>query len=96
MEDADLDLAEIKSLLARVAKAIHQQPTRVKYMMNNFVIAVGGYVKPLSKLALDTGKEIGKVSGDLVGDCKINYAPDQIKKMHARGTLGKKRKSPKC
>ena len=26
-EDADLDLAEIKSLLERVAKSIHQQPT---------------------------------------------------------------------
>src|SRR5437867_4471480 len=85
-EDKDLD--EIKKLLARVAKAIHQQPTRVKYMMNNFIIAVGGWVKPLSKLAVDTAKEIGKVEVDLVGDCKINYAPDQIKKMHARGTLG--------
>jgi hypothetical protein len=30
-EDADLDLAEIKSLLQRVAKSIHQQPNRVKY-----------------------------------------------------------------
>src|SRR5262245_32751243 len=40
-EDANLDLAEIKSLLARVAKAIHQQDNRVKYVMNGFVIAVG-------------------------------------------------------
>src|SRR4029077_8132010 len=39
-EDADLDLAEIKSLLQRVAKSIHQQPNRVKYVMNGFVISV--------------------------------------------------------
>src|SRR5258708_13377551 len=46
-EDANLDLAEIKSLLQRVAKSIHQQPNRVKYVMNGFGIAVACYVKPL-------------------------------------------------
>ncbi|MFM9963688.1 MAG: DNA alkylation repair protein [Planctomycetaceae bacterium] len=95
-EDADLDLAEIKSLLKRVAKSIHQQPNRVKYVMNNFVVAVGCYVKPLHKLAVDTANGIGKVSVELVGACKIPYAPDQIKKFAARSEIGKKRKSPKC
>src|SRR5882762_860524 len=66
-EDAELDLAEIKKLLNRVAESIHDQKTRVKYTMNNFVIAVGAYVKPLSKLAIDTAKGIGKVEVDLVG-----------------------------
>jgi 3-methyladenine DNA glycosylase AlkD len=95
-EDADLDLAEIKSLLQRVAKSIHQQPNRVKYVMNSFVIAVACYVKPLHKLAVDTAKGIGKVAVDLVGDCKIPFAPDHIKKFEARSAIGKKRKSPKC
>ena len=95
-EDADLDLAEIKSLLQRVAKSIHQQPNRVKYVMNSFVIAVACFVKPLHKIAVDTANGIGKVSVDLVGDCKIPYAPDQIKKFEARSAIGKKRKSPKC
>ena len=95
-EDADLDLAEIKSLLARVAKSIHQQPNRVKYVMNSFVIAVACYVKPLHKLAVDTAKGIGKVDVCLVGACKIPFAPDHIKKFQARSEIGKKRKSPKC
>ncbi len=95
-EDAELDLAEIKSLLQRVAKTIHQQPNRVKVVMNGFVVAVGCYVKPLHKLAVDTAKGIGKVAVDLVGDCKIPFAPDQIKKFAARSAIGKKRKSPKC
>jgi 3-methyladenine DNA glycosylase AlkD len=95
-EDADLDLAEIKSLLQRVAKSIHQQPNRVKFVMNGFVIAVACYVKPLHKLAVDTANGIGKVAVDLVGACKIPFAPDQIKKFEARSTIGKKRKSPKC
>lgn len=95
-EDADLDLAEIKSLLQHVAKSIHQQPNRVKYVMNGFVIAVACYVKPLHKLAVETAKGIGKVAVDLVGDCRIPFAPDQIKKFEARSAIGKKRKSPKC
>jgi 3-methyladenine DNA glycosylase AlkD len=95
-EDADLNLGEIKSLLERVAKSIHQQPNRVKYVMNSFVIAVACYVKPLHELAVDTANGIGKVSVDLVGACKIPFAPDQIKKFEARSAIGKKRKSPKC
>jgi 3-methyladenine DNA glycosylase AlkD len=95
-DDAELDLAEIRSLLDRVAKTIHDEPNRVKYVMNSFVIAVACYVKPLHKLAVDTAKSIGKVSVELVGDCKIPYAPDHIKKFAARSAIGKKRKSPKC
>jgi len=95
-EDADLDLAEIKALLQRVAKSIHQQPNRVKYVMNGFVIAVACYVKPLHKVAVDTANDIGKVAVDLVGACKIPFAPDYIKKVEARRAIGKKRKSPKC
>ena len=95
-EDADLDLAEIKSLLQRAAKSIHQQPNRVKYVMNSFVIAVACYVKPLHKLAVDTANAMGTVAVDLAGECKIPFAPDQIKKFEARRAIGKKRKSPKC
>ena len=95
-EDADLNLAEIKSLLQRVAKSIHQQPNRVRYVMNSFVIAVACYVKPLHKLAVDTANGVGKVDVDLVGACKIPFAPDYIKKFETRSAIGKKRKSPKC
>lgn len=95
-EDADLDLAEIKSLLKRVAESIHQQPNRVKYVMNSFVIAVACFVKPLHKLAVDTANGIGTVAVDLIGACKIPFAPDYIKKFEARSAIGKKRKSPKC
>ncbi len=95
-EDADLDLAEIKSLLQRVAKTISKQPNRVKYVMNSFVIAVACHVKPLHKFAVDTANGIGKVAVDLVGACKIPFAPEHIKKFEARSAIGKKRKSPKC
>jgi 3-methyladenine DNA glycosylase AlkD len=46
--------------------------------------------------AVDTANGIGKVAVDLVGACKIPFAPDHIKKFEARSAIGKKRKSPKC
>jgi 3-methyladenine DNA glycosylase AlkD len=95
-EDADLDLEEIKSLLQRVSRSIHQQPNRVKYVMNGFLIAVACHVKPLHSVAVDTANAIGEVSVDLVGECKVPFAPDSIRKFAARSAIGKKRKSPKC
>jgi len=40
-EDAELDLAEIKSLLERVGEVDSRERNRVKYTMNGFVIAGG-------------------------------------------------------
>lgn len=96
-DDADLDLAELKRLLARVQKTLPDQADRVRYAMNGFVISVGSYVQPLSELALTTARRIGTVSVD-VGDtsCKVPFAPDYIEKVHSRGTVGKKRKTAKC
>ena len=96
-DDARLDLAELKQLLQRVQKNIHQQPNRVRYAMNAFVIAAGSYVKALTEPATQVGAKIGPVTVD-VGDtaCKIPYAPDYIEKARKRGSLGKKRKTAKC
>jgi len=96
-DDADLDLAEIKSLLQRAAKSIHQQPDRLKWAINNFVIAIACHVKPLHQLAVTTANGIGKITAAQAGTCStIPFAPEHIKKFEARGAIGKKRKSPKC
>jgi 3-methyladenine DNA glycosylase AlkD len=96
-DDADLDLAELKQLLKRVERTIHASPNDVRYTMNGFVIAVGGYVKPLTDLALKTAEKIGAVSVDMGNTaCKVPFAPDYIKKIQQRGAIGKKRKTAKC
>jgi len=96
-DDAAIDLAEWKHLLERVRKTIHQQPNRVRYVMNSFVIAVGSYVPALTKLAIETGKKIGRLTVDMGGTaCKVPYAPEYIEKVQKRGTIGKKRKTAKC
>lgn len=96
-DDADLDLAELKKLLQRVQKTIHDQPNNVRYAMNSFVIAVGCYVRALTELALQVGTKIGKVTVDMPGTaCKVPSAPEYIQKVQKRGTIGKKRQTAKC
>ena len=96
-DDADLDLAELKRLLERVAKTIHQQPNRVRHVMNGFVIAVGSHVAPLTDLALATAAKVGKVTVNM-GDteCKVPDAAEYIEKVRTRGSIGKKKKTVKC
>jgi hypothetical protein len=96
-DDADLDLAELKRLLQRVQKTIHQAPDAVRYHMNMFVIAVGSYVKALTELAIQTGEKIGQVTADLGNNnCQVFFAPDYIRKVQQHGSIGKKRKTVKC
>lgn len=95
--DAELDLALLKKLLARVEKEIGKASNRERYAMNGFVIAVGSYVKSLTAEVLALGKRMGKVEVDM-GDtsCKVPGVVESIGKVKARGSLGKKRKSVKC
>lgn len=96
-DDAKLDLPLLKRLLQRVQKTIHAQPNRVRHVMNGFVIALGSYVRPLTDLAVQTAAKIGPVTVDMGGTaCKVPDATEYIKKVEARGTLGKKRKTVKC
>jgi 3-methyladenine DNA glycosylase AlkD len=95
--DEDLYLAEIRELLKRVVSTIEKAPNKVRYMMNAFVIAVGGYVKPLLRDAKQAAKAIGSVSVDM-GDtaCQVPNALAYIEKIEAMGRVGKKRKTMKC
>jgi hypothetical protein len=95
--DNELDIALIKKLMQRIIKEIHSAPNRVRYTMNGFVIGVGGYIKELTKEAIEVSKKIGDVYVDMGGTaCKVPSAPDYIKKMEARGNIGKKKKTVKC
>ena len=95
--DNELDIALIKKLLQRIVKEIHSAPNRVRYTMNGFVIGVAGFIKELTKEAIEVSKKIGDVYVDMGGTaCKVPSAPDYIKKMEARGSIGKKKKTVKC
>jgi len=96
-DDAELDLPELKRLLSRVQKTIHKAPDAVRSAMNSFIITLGSYVNPLTELAIQTGEAIGPVTANLGNNnCQVFSAPDYIRKVQKRGTIGKKRKTAKC
>lgn len=96
-DDTELELPELKRLLQRVQRTIHQAADCVRYEMNGFIIAAGSYVKSLTELAIQIGEKIGPVTADLGNNaCQIPFAPDYIRKVQKRGAIGKKRKTVKC
>lgn len=95
--DDELDTVELKHLVQRVVNTIHDQPNRVRYVMNGFIIALGCHVQVLSSVALAAAKKIGKVHVDMNGTaCKVPDAADYIGKVAKAGRLGVKRKAAKC
>jgi 3-methyladenine DNA glycosylase AlkD len=95
--DNELDIATIKELLQRIVKDIHSAQNRVRYTMNGFVIGVGAYIKELTKEAIETSKKIGEVYVDMGGTaCAVPSAADYIRKLEAKGSIGKKKKTVKC
>ncbi len=96
-EDSLLDKNDIKALIDLVAKNIHTSPNRVRYCMNSFLIAVGGYVPSLTTHAIKVAEKIGGVTVDMGGtSCQVPSAVTYIEKMVARGMGQKKRKTAKC
>ncbi len=95
--DDEIELPIFQGLLDRVQAGIAGAPNRVKYCMNNFVIAVGSSVVPLTAHAKVTAKALGKVEVDM-GDtsCKIPLAMESIAKVEAMGRTGRKRKTAMC
>ena len=95
--DDELDVPELAALLKRVGQSIHQQPNHVRYGMNDFVIAVGTYVRELTEAAIKTGSAIGTVSVDMGNTaCEVPSAVEHIRKAQKQGVIGKKRKSARC
>ena len=95
--DHELDMTTIRKLLQKITNEIHAAPNRVRYTMNGFVIGAGAYIKELTKEALETAKKIGDVYVDMAGTaCAVPSAGDYIKKMDAKGFIGKKKKTVKC
>lgn len=96
-KDEDLDLDKFRGLLDRVKKTIHDQPNRVKYTMNGFVIAAGSFVAELTEQAKKTAEAIGKVNVDMNGTaCKVPPAGQYIQKVADMGRVGKKKKMARC
>ncbi len=92
-----LDKSQFQDLLKQVAFEVHSAPNRVKYTMNNFVIAVGTYFNELTKEAKKIGEKIGKVEVHMGNTaCKVPLAAEYIQKNIDKGRIGKKKKIARC
>jgi hypothetical protein len=90
-----LDMKEISQYLDHIGKVIHKEREEVKYQMNLFVIAAGGYVPELSEKAKQLGDKIGKVTVDMGNTaCKVPIIRTYIEKMEAHSV--KKKKQARC
>lgn len=95
--DEELDLPALKGLLERVQREIPRADNRVRYQMNNFIIAVGAYVAALTATAIEAAKNLGTITMDKNGTaCKVPNALDYILKIKDKGAIGKKKKTVKC
>ena len=95
--DNKLDIKKISQLLKRILIQLHKAPNKVRSAMNNFIIAAGSYVLPLTNEAIETARKLGTVIIDMEGTaCKVPSAEVYIKKVADKGNLGKKRKTVKC
>jgi hypothetical protein len=95
--DDALNFDEIEGLFELIVKKIDGAQNRVRHTMNLFVIAVGGYVKPLNAKAKATARKLGEVEVDM-GEtaCKVPLATAYIEKIEAAGRLGQKKKTIRC
>lgn len=96
-KDSEFDKSKILFMLKEVEDKIHTMPTRTRYAMNNFVVAVGVSFSPLHEEALSTAEHMGEViiSRDKRSDIILN-AHESIKKEVDKGRLGFKRRNVRC
>jgi len=95
--DSEFDKDKLLAMLNRVGIALHTQPNRVKYAMNNFIMAVGISYLPLHEQAKEIAREVGKVD-ILIGEklFMANVAIEFIQNGIDKGRIGFKRKHVRC
>ena len=84
-DHGDIDEALLDACLERIETRIHSQPNRVRYAMNNALIAIGTFNANYRDRAIAAAKRIGPVDVDH-GDtnCKTPDAVRYIQKSFAR------------
>ncbi|MGK0467195.1 MAG: hypothetical protein ACJAX4_002486 [Clostridium sp.] len=96
-KDSEFDKDKLLTMLNRVRIAIHTQPNRVKFAMNNFIMAVGISYLPLHEEATKIAQEVGKVDVFMGKKlCQTNVAIEYIQNGVDKGRIGFKRKHVRC
>ena len=81
----EINKEKIEKFLYHVESNIHKSANRVRYSMNQFVITVGSFYKPLEEQALEVAKSIGQIHVDMgKTSCKTPLATTYIQKAIAK------------
>jgi hypothetical protein len=97
LKDENFDTDKLSAMLDRVQATIHDQPTRAKHSMNNFVYTVGLSYIPLSEKALEVAAEIGEITIEREHKKpQVLNAYASIQKEIERDRIGFKRKYVRC
>jgi len=92
-DDEDCNLNLIKEKLEHIKHNIHTEENRVRYTMNQFVIATGASIVNLTTLSKEVAKTIGNVHVNMgETSCKVPYALSYIEKIESMNKLGQKRR----
>lgn len=95
--DEKIDKEYHHSLIEFVEKNIHTAPNRVRYVMNGYIIALGGAVLELTARCKEAGNTIGKVDVFMgKTSCNVPDIGTYISKMEEKNRIGKKKKTAKC
>ena len=97
-DDAELDIAKLKSLLSRVEKNIHTAQNRVRYTMNGFVISVAAYVRELTDEAIDASENATERLRSIWAEqlAKFRLCPNMLRKFVLAARCLRKKKTVKC
>jgi hypothetical protein len=91
--DDEFSMDDIKNTLLHIEAHLQEEENRVRYTMNNFVIAVGTYIEELSIFAQEVAQKIGKVQVHMGQTaCKVPDAYLYIDKVKQMNRIGQKRK----
>jgi len=98
LKDKELPSINIlNDLINQIEKNLQDEENRVKYVMNGFLLAAGGYIPELKDRAVEASKNIGRFEVDMNGtSCKVPEVPTYLDKMYARNQWQKRKKTVRC
>lgn len=97
LPNKEIDINYLREVIDTIEKTLHHQPNRVRYTMNNTLIAIGVSVDELKNEVLRVAKQIGEVSVEMNGTaCKVPNIEQSIMANFNRYGANYKKKKARC
>lgn len=84
-------------LIAKIEQELQGEENRVKYCMNNFLLALGGSEASFTLTCKNAAEKIGKVEVFMgKTSCRVPEVVPYLEKMEGMGRIGKRKRTVKC